>query len=85
MYPKEMAGQIVWCQIGSAISNPITNRKVSDTLKIDELSTAFASSLGGERVILLCNKVNLDEKKLFNSIGSIITGIIFNLGEKRRY
>lgn len=62
MYPKEISGQIVWCQIGCAISNPITNRKVSDNLKIEELSIHHSSSLGNEKVILLCNKVNLDEK-----------------------
>lgn len=47
--------------IGYVISKPITDKKSNAALKIIEISSTTASVLGGDKIILLCDKVKRED------------------------
>lgn len=47
--------------VGTAISTPISNKKLCSTLKIIDIRPRFASITGGDKVILMCDKVNYQD------------------------
>lgn len=49
-----------WRTLDYKISNQITDKKTSGELKIVDISANEASVIGGERIILLCDRVSRD-------------------------
>lgn len=47
--------------IGHVLSTPIIDKKSNGSLKIVEISSPSASVLGGDKIIILCDKVKLQE------------------------
>lgn len=47
--------------VGTALSDPIYNKKVGGALKIVEMTPISASVIGGEKIILLCDRVKRDD------------------------
>lgn len=47
--------------VGTALSDPIYNKKVGGALKIVEMRPISVSVIGGEKVILLCDRVKRDD------------------------
>lgn len=47
--------------IGTAISTPISNKKLSSILKIIDVRPRSASILGGDKVILMCDRVSYQD------------------------
>lgn len=53
--------QVCYKQIGCVVSNPIMDKKSHGSLRIVELSASKSSVMGGERLILLCDRVKRED------------------------
>lgn len=57
----ERDGDKKWKSLDYKISNPIMDKKTSGELKIVEISANESSVRGGERIILLCDRVKRED------------------------
>lgn len=61
MFACDNTGKVINRPIAHVLSIPILDKKSSGSLKIVEISTPSASVMGGDKIIILCDKVKLQE------------------------